>query len=162
MDLYYKPRLIIHAAVEENVRVMKLHLDKQIALYGDQTLISLISKRGFERTLRDSFSEAVGALANEKVSYVEFFVNEVCKGMKYHKMAELIDQLRPKATQNGTFFWDSASTTEVQEVKLQQGVFRTNCLDCLDRTNLAQSLIALDLLPTQLHHLGGATQEEIS
>ena len=33
---------------------------------------------------------------------------------------------------------------------LQDGVFRTNCIDCLDRTNVVQSLIARKSLQDQL------------
>ena len=33
---------------------------------------------------------------------------------------------------------------------VQQGVFRTNCMDCLDRTNVVQSLLAYKTLQHQL------------
>ena len=33
---------------------------------------------------------------------------------------------------------------------LQQGVFRTNCIDCLDRTNVVQSMLAHRILEIQL------------
>ncbi len=36
----------------------------------------------------------------------------------------------------------------------QKGVFRTNCIDCLDRTNVVQSLLASQNLATVLHRLG--------
>ena len=36
----------------------------------------------------------------------------------------------------------------------QSGVFRTNCMDCLDRTNVVQSLIARISLEAQLKQLG--------
>ena len=36
----------------------------------------------------------------------------------------------------------------------QSGVFRTNCIDCLDRTNVVQSLIARKSLEHQLRQLG--------
>lgn len=32
----------------------------------------------------------------------------------------------------------------------QEGIFRTNCIDCLDRTNVVQSLIAKVVLQNQL------------
>lgn len=35
-------------------------------------------------------------------------------------------------------------------IKKQTGVFRTNCLDCLDRTNYVQSRIALETLKLML------------
>jgi hypothetical protein len=36
----------------------------------------------------------------------------------------------------------------------QKGVLRTNCLDCLDRTNIAQYVYGLAALGRQLHALG--------
>jgi len=44
------------------------------------------------------------------------------------------------------------SVTEQNEILRQTGVFRTNCLDCLDRTNLVQTILsqtALELFVTQ-------------
>ena len=35
-------------------------------------------------------------------------------------------------------------------VSVQQGVFRTNCIDCLDRTNVVQSMLAHKSLQDQL------------
>ena len=35
-------------------------------------------------------------------------------------------------------------------VSVQQGVFRTNCIDCLDRTNVVQSMLARQSLLHQL------------
>ena len=35
-------------------------------------------------------------------------------------------------------------------VSVQKGVFRTNCIDCLDRTNVVQSLLAHKSLQEQL------------
>ena len=37
---------------------------------------------------------------------------------------------------------------------LQKGVLRTNCIDCLDRTNVAQFAYGLTALGRQLHALG--------
>ncbi len=33
---------------------------------------------------------------------------------------------------------------------VQEGVFRTNCIDCLDRTNVVQSLLGRSVLQDQL------------
>lgn len=35
---------------------------------------------------------------------------------------------------------------------MQTGVFRTNCVDCLDRTNVVQTLLAKRMLEKQLRH----------
>jgi hypothetical protein len=42
----------------------------------------------------------------------------------------------------------------VKPAKLQKGVLRTNCIDCLDRTNVAQYAYGLASLGHQLHALG--------
>jgi hypothetical protein len=39
-------------------------------------------------------------------------------------------------------------------VRKQHGVFRTNCMDCLDRTNVVQSVIARRVLVAQLSEAG--------
>ena len=39
-------------------------------------------------------------------------------------------------------------------MKIQNGVARTNCIDCLDRTNAAQFVIGKRALGHQLHALG--------
>lgn len=48
------------------------------------------------------------------------------------------------------------SLTEAQQrgALLQQGVMRSNCVDCLDRTNVAQFAVGVRFLATGLFALG--------
>ncbi|KAM3194594.1 hypothetical protein ACQJBY_070947 [Aegilops geniculata] len=57
------------------------------------------------------------------------------------------------ATNNGS--------TTVKPPKLQKGVLRTNCIDCLDRTNVAQYAYGLASLGRQLHALGSVESPEL-
>ncbi|KAF7107363.1 hypothetical protein CFC21_107998 [Triticum aestivum] len=57
------------------------------------------------------------------------------------------------ATNNGS--------TTVKPPKLQSGVLRTNCIDCLDRTNVAQYAYGLASLGRQLHALGSVESPEL-
>lgn len=50
--------------------------------------------------------------------------------------------------QTGMFYMDS------NEVTYQTGVIRTNCVDCLDRTNTAQFAMGRAALAYQLHKMG--------
>lgn len=43
----------------------------------------------------------------------------------------------------------------------QTGVFRTNCIDCLDRTNVVQSMIARRSVAHQLVQLGVLTSDQL-
>lgn len=38
-------------------------------------------------------------------------------------------------------------------VSVQEGIFRTNCIDCLDRTNVVQSMLAKRVLSDTLNKL---------
>ncbi|CAN6302052.1 unnamed protein product [Urochloa humidicola] len=48
----------------------------------------------------------------------------------------------------------SESVAKLVPLLLQKGVLRTNCIDCLDRTNVAQFAYGLAALGRQLHALG--------
>lgn len=50
------------------------------------------------------------------------------------------------------FFRNGASGSS--ELRMQTGIARTNCIDCLDRTNAAQFVIGKRALGHQLHALG--------
>ncbi|KAL6861880.1 hypothetical protein ACP4OV_017580 [Aristida adscensionis] len=49
----------------------------------------------------------------------------------------------------------------IKPPKFQKGVLRTNCIDCLDRTNVAQYAYGLAALGHQLHALGSVESPEI-
>jgi len=69
--------------------------------------------------------------------------------MDYGKVSLLIDRLRPTLLASSFFYYPGQG-----EPQFQKGIIRSNCLDCLDRTNLVQSFIAFEVLPQQLKSLG--------
>lgn len=56
------------------------------------------------------------------------------------------------ARSNASMYGDAASSFSV--ILQQEGVFRTNCLDCLDRTNLVQTIISVMALKSFLAQQG--------
>ena len=67
--------------------------------------------------------------------------------MRYDRLSLLSDQLSPY--EFGYFHKVSGATT----VK-QKGIFRTNCMDCLDRTNVVQAYLAAETLAKILASMG--------
>jgi hypothetical protein len=69
--------------------------------------------------------------------------------MKFENVSLLLQKLGSKLESFG-------STSAVNEVvtKHQSGVLRTNCMDCLDRTNVCQSSFAKYILDVQLKEQG--------
>jgi phosphatidylinositol 3,5-bisphosphate 5-phosphatase len=52
-------------------------------------------------------------------------------------------------------------SAQIKPPKFQKGVLRTNCIDCLDRTNVAQYAYGLAALGHQLHALGSVESPEV-
>ena len=50
--------------------------------------------------------------------------------------------------------YDKINSHSSEASRLQSGVLRTNCIDCLDRTNVAQYAYGLAALGRQLHAMG--------
>ena len=64
-------------------------------------------------------------------------------------LSKLMGQVKGNLGAQG-FFTKKADT----RLREQSGVIRTNCTDCLDRTNGAQTAFALDVLSAQIASLG--------
>ena len=60
-----------------------------------------------------------------------------------------------------TGFFHNGGMTD-NKAKVQNGVARTNCIDCLDRTNAAQFVIGKLALGHQLHALGVINNTSVS
>lgn len=81
--------------------------------------------------------------------YVEFDFHKECKGMKFDNVSKLITTLQKDFDELGCFW-----TTPTSLLTSQKGVFRTNCVDCLDRTSVVQSAVARFALHQHLVNLG--------
>ena len=66
--------------------------------------------------------------------------------MRWHRLSILMERIAEEITNFGYFKVDNQG----EMVQAQLGVFRTNCIDCLDRTNVVQSMIARRVLERQL------------
>jgi len=97
----------------------------------------------------------------------EFDFHAETKGPSGFEAASLISRIvEPSADAFGFFLMESSSRKsnhgtsrrgqkETEFVMLQQeGVFRTNCLDCLDRTNLVQGILSKMAIESFLHQTG--------
>lgn len=96
---------------------------------------------------KDSFSPSGTGLSLEGgiIEYTHWDMSRAAKS----RSTEVMDYL-------GKYAKMTLETTSIfqQGKSIQQGVCRTNCIDCLDRTNAAQSVIAKHALGHQLYALG--------
>ncbi|XP_075985235.1 phosphatidylinositol-3-phosphatase SAC1 [Anticarsia gemmatalis] len=134
-DIKYKPA--VNMSHEDHVAAYTKHLRDQQQRYGNQVLINLIDQRGKEEALERGYRAAVAAAALPGVRYEPFDFHTECRGMRYYRLTVLTDRIAHEQKEFG-YFLSRGGTVLLR----QSGVFRTNCVDCLDRTNVVQSLLA--------------------
>ncbi|CEP13787.1 hypothetical protein [Parasitella parasitica] len=135
-----------------------LHFENLFKRYGTPCIVLNLIKQK-EKTKRESilgkeFSEAISYLNqflpdDKKIKYIAW---DMSRASKSHDQ-DVIGFLEKIAddTMETTGFFQSGIGPDAQE---QHGVLRTNCIDCLDRTNAAQFLMGKCALGHQLYVLG--------
>ncbi|KAJ2898870.1 Inositol-1,4,5-trisphosphate 5-phosphatase 1 [Coemansia aciculifera] len=86
--------------------------------------------------------EAMG-LPTALVSHTGFDYHFEVRGGNFDRVSNLIRQIGPLLSNYQYYLADNESDVVLS---LQRGVLRTNCLDCLDRTNVVQSVISRAVL----------------
>ncbi|KAI9253408.1 SacI homology domain-containing protein [Phascolomyces articulosus] len=135
---------------EENNIAFKRHFDEQEKLYGKQIAVSLTELEGREGIVGSEYRRQVEHLADPNIKYVEFDFHRETKGMRFENISKLSTSLRDDLTKLA-HFWEAGTDTVYCR---QIGVVRTNCMDCLDRTNVVQSAFARIVLNLQLMRFG--------
>lgn len=148
-NLKYKPLPQISKAAN-HMDGFQRHFDSQVIIYGKQVIINLVNQKGSEKPLEQAFATMVSSLGNGMIRYFAFDFHKECRHMRWDRLSILMDQVADIQDELGYFLVDSAGKV----VTNQEGVFRSNCMDCLDRTNVVQSLLARRSLQAQLQRLG--------
>ncbi|XP_057291049.1 phosphatidylinositol-3-phosphatase SAC1-like [Hydractinia symbiolongicarpus] len=147
----YKPIPAI-ASDKDHIAAFRRHIDNQLVYYGKQVLVNLIDQKGVEKQLGERMEAAskTSGYSEIQLKYIAFDFHKECSKMRWHRLQILMDMLNDLIDQASYFAVDR--NKEVLEE--QSGVVRTNCMDCLDRTNVVQSLIARKILQLQLYKFG--------
>lgn len=179
--LHYTPKLQIRG-VETAAGAARKHFDEQISLYGENYMVNLVNQKGREMRVKDAYEQLVKILqsapretseadrkTNEKFNiiepgdkkswydhlhYIYFDFHNETKGLKWHRAQLLLDQLKDGLTAGGYFHGIDKPSGGVDVRRKQTAVVRTNCMDCLDRTNVVQSMLGRWTLTRMLIDLG--------
>ncbi|WKX89407.1 hypothetical protein Q1695_008791 [Nippostrongylus brasiliensis] len=147
----YRPPLSIDRNLEESVPYFTTHMTDLLDRYGAPLVaVNLVDQTGRELKLATSFVEHAIKMDCPDLYLVSFDLHRHCRGLRFDKINTLICKLEEYLTQIGYCWVDK--TGEV--VKTQRGVVRTNCVDCLDRTNVVQGAISQWVCMRQAQHLG--------
>lgn len=155
MPYTFKPPPQLHASPEDNQAVMRKHFSTLAKRYGGLQAVSLVDKHGPEVQIGEAYESYVeklnesGGINGSPINFEWFEFHNACKGMRFENVSFLVDSMTP--------FIVASSFSTLQgstRITAQSGIVRTNCMDCLDRTNVVQSALAQFVLSKQLADQG--------
>ncbi|XP_049894545.1 synaptojanin-1 isoform X1 [Epinephelus moara] len=144
-------RVKLSRGFEANAPAFERHFTALRRLYGKQVIINLLGSKEGEHMLSKAFQSHLKASEHATaVKMVNFDYHQNVKGGKADKLHSVLKPYLSKFLEECGFFYYSGETGIA---KTQGGTIRTNCLDCLDRTNSVQAFFALEMLPKQLEDM---------
>ncbi|KAJ3073580.1 inositol polyphosphate 5-phosphatase, partial [Quaeritorhiza haematococci] len=156
-------KLDISRGPESTAPALRKHFEELLTRYSRVHVVSLLSQKdgSGEYTLGEAYRYHVSRLKDLKtlIGYTTFDFNAIVKGGGYERVGDLIKGIKSNLDGHQYLLIDvqsaSANNNGIGEpVLMQQGVVRTNCLDCLDRTNVVQTEIARHVVLSYLESAG--------
>jgi hypothetical protein len=146
-------KITLTRSTEASQPAFDLHFNTLIEKYGAVHIVNLLSqsvKQG-EAALGKSYSDHIEGLAPEEKQqvYLTNFDFHAVTGGDF-RLANNIRPLLNVAAEEFAYYLEDSTTKSI--VLEQMGVFRTNCLDCLDRTNLIQGIVSQIAIDSFLGH----------
>jgi len=134
---------------------MRLHFKNVGERYGSTHIINLVETHGSEAVVGDKYRDYVANLNSNnsglpQIGWTWFDFHKECRGMRFENVSRLFTEIGNVLDTTISYTEDISGTITSR----QHGVLRTNCMDCLDRTNVVQSGSARRALESQLRTLG--------
>ncbi|KAJ2551202.1 Phosphoinositide phosphatase sac1 [Coemansia sp. RSA 1933] len=172
INMRYVPTLKVDA--EASRERFNKHIGRMLDMYGEVVAVNLVNKVKYEKPMGDAFAKLSATVKSPYYHYTHFDFHKECSKMRWERISILLDELAEYSTRFGYFKIkhdvktplgqntaaaasadDGAATNgTVEPSMVQTGVMRTNCMDCLDRTNVVQSELARAILTRQLRGAG--------
>ncbi|TGJ82116.1 hypothetical protein E0Z10_g6638 [Xylaria hypoxylon] len=150
-----KPIPVLRHSPEANFRAFSKHFNRMGEKYGSIQLVNLVERHGVEAIVGNEYQKNAEKYNEESLegtrslAFEWFDFHSACRGMKFENVSQLLDTLGRKIEETG-----STMELDGQVNRKQNGVLRTNCMDCLDRTNVCQSSFGKFMLDLQLREEG--------
>jgi len=151
----FKPVPVLTQSSMTNEAAFAQHFQDLADRYGKVHAVALIDKHGGEAKIGEEYQKYVhqfnvqGNPAGSSLGFEWFDFHTECRGMKFENVSRLVSNLTDTLKSFGqTVVVDGVVQTT------QKGIIRTNCMDCLDRTNVVQSAFAQFALEQALKNEG--------
>ena len=163
-NLTFNPNIKINSNFTSQVSTFRKHLTILNDDYNKTIFINLINKKNFERFICSLFEEVVKEINKDKdenivdLSNLDF--NEIFKDMKQGNIYKMINNEYLKNTCDDfsithlivplNFMFSEYNnfdlSKEITLKAMQDIVYRFNCIDCIDRTNITQYYFSIEFI----------------
>lgn len=160
-NLRYKPNLVISRKSSLDAAVK--HFSRDSESYGDIYCVNLVNKLGHEKPVKDAFEGVVESLPDplhSHIKYIYFDFHHECRNMRWDRVKILLEHLQQMDYTSDNYFHADLASRHI--LSKQSKVVRSNCMDCLDRTNVVQSMIGRWCLQHQLQKANLLSSAEIT
>ncbi|KAL9982827.1 hypothetical protein ACROYT_G004936 [Oculina patagonica] len=152
----YRPPPRLDRDEGETQSAFRKHFDHQLEYYKSVAVISLVDQSGREKIINDVFMDNILAYNSPFLTYITFDFHEYCRGMRFENVSVLVESILD-VIKEVRYCW----TDDKGIICDQRGVFRVNCMDCLDRTNVVQAALARHIMEQQLKKLGKQLPDQL-
>lgn len=151
----FKPVPVMHHSTEVNQLAFGRHFREMSRRYGKIQAVSLIDKLAGELKLGEQYERytedfnKAGGIDGTPLQLEWFDFHNECRGMRFENVTRLVERLKETLDEFGYITVKDGTT-----LHKQTGIVRTNCMDCLDRTGVAQCAFGQWALERQLKNEG--------
>ena len=154
-------KIVITRSTEASQPAFDAHFTNLLEKYGAVHIVNLLSQSGKqgEALLTQEYSNHLNELPrneHRQIYQTNFDFHAITGGD--FRLANNIRPLVSTAAEEFAYYLEDLGTKSI--VLEQMGIFRTNCLDCLDRTNVIQGIISQLALDSFLGHRDQLVGEE--
>ena len=162
-----------------NAAVFKIHIEEVMNTYNSVCCINLVDQKKDQKIIGDYYSSLIQNYKEKNtnksnlVDFAWFDFHAECKKLKYENIKKLfkknsvnkclnkyeythikiIKNIIENINKNVKIEEHLLKNNNINFIKLQKGIFRTNCIDSLDRSNVVQSTFARYFLFKMLNEL---------
>lgn len=153
VDLAWNQQILLHEPCD--IAPVRRHFSRLLSRYGIVTVVDLLGTIGDEGRLKACFKKALASLplpqTHEKlIRYFQYDAHAESRRGCPASLKRLQIWSKLEICHQGYFAITLDEGTESVVTRMQDGVFRVNCKDCLDRTNIFQCRLAQIALQEQL------------
>ncbi|CAD8162553.1 unnamed protein product [Paramecium pentaurelia] len=141
-----KPNIQIDSNSDNNIELCNAHLFTQIQYYREMFILNLIDRKGKQQKLGNYFQSILESFQRREIQYFWFDFHQ-----ERANLNKLVDEISSVLEQYGYYQIANQNTKLISE---QKGVFRVNCMSCIDRTNVVQYLISKFILEEIIQDAG--------